>query len=122
MDGRKRFFEALDDDFNTPEAWAALDGIVRAIHHAVDTARPGADQLREARRVLLDLLDVFALTSLDADELALPAEVQALADARVAAREARDFGESDHLRDAIVALGFEVRDTAEGQQVYRSGQ
>jgi cysteinyl-tRNA synthetase len=122
MDGRKRFFEALDDDFNTPEAWAALDGIVRAIHHAVDTARPGADQLREARRVLLDLLDVFALTSLDADELALPAEVQALADARVAAREARDFDESDHLRDAIVALGFEVRDTAEGQQVYRSGQ
>ncbi len=122
MDGRKRFFEALDDDFNTPEAWAALDGIVRTVHHALDTERPGADQLREAKRVLLELLDVFALTSLDDEESALPAEVQALADTRVAARMARDFAESDRLRDAIVALGFEVRDTSEGQQVYRSGQ
>jgi cysteinyl-tRNA synthetase len=70
----------------------------------------------------LELLDVFALTSLDDEESALPAEVQALADARAGARETRDFAESDRLRDAIVALGFEVRDTAEGQQVYRSGQ
>ncbi len=31
---------------------------------------------------------------------------------------ARDFAESDRLRDAIAALGFEVRDTGEGQQVH----
>jgi cysteinyl-tRNA synthetase len=122
MEGRKQFFAALDDDFNTPEAWAALDGIVRAVHHALDQARPGADQLREAKRVLLELLDVFALTSLDEQEASLPSEVQALADSRIAARQAKDFAESDRLRDAIKALGFEVRDTAEGQQVYPADQ
>ncbi len=114
------FFAALRDDFNTPTAFAALDGIVRAVNHAVETERPGADQLREAKRMLLELLDVFALTSLDAVEDALPDQVRQLAEQRTAARAGRDFAASDRLRDAIRALGFEVRDTAEGQQVYRA--
>ena len=119
MDGRTRFFDALSDDFNTPEAWAALDGLVRAVNLAVEGQRPSADQLREARRVIVELLDVFALAPPDDDAPAgIPAEVQALADARVAARAAREFAESDRLRDAIAALGFEVRDTSEGQQVH----
>jgi cysteinyl-tRNA synthetase len=119
MDGRTRFFDALSDDFNTPEAWAALDGLVRAVNLAVEGQRPSADQLREAKRVIVELLDVFALAPSDDEAPAgIPAEVQALADARVTARAARDFAESDRLRDAIAVLGFEVRDTAEGQQVH----
>jgi len=122
IDGHNRFFAALDDDFNTPEAWAALDVLVRAVNVAVEGARPSADQLREAKRVIVELLDVFALAPADdeGDGAALPLEARALADARVAARAARDFAESDRLRDELAALGFDVRDTAEGQQVRRA--
>ncbi len=118
--GRHRFFAALEDDFNTPEAFAALDGAITAIHHAIDAARPAEGQLREAKTRLLELLDVFALTTLDAAESLQP-DIQALAQARSAARAAKDWPESDRLRDELVARGYDVRDTADGQQVYPSG-
>jgi cysteinyl-tRNA synthetase len=88
---------ALDDDFNTP---AAL-----ALFHR--WAREGAlDELRRG-------LAVFGLGSLG-ESVEAPAEVLALARARTEARAARDFAESDRLRDEIAAAGWEVRDTPGG--------
>ncbi len=46
-----------------------------------------------------------------------PQEVQAIADARAAARAAKDFAAGDRLRDELAELGWAVRDTAEGQQL-----
>ncbi len=48
---------------------------------------------------------------------ALPADVQALVEARTAARAAKDFAESDRLRDEALALGWVVRDTPDGPVV-----
>ncbi len=52
-----------------------------------------------------------------AQAVEVPAEVQTLLDRRQAARDAKDFAKSDELRDEIGKLGFEVKDTNEGQQV-----
>jgi cysteinyl-tRNA synthetase len=116
---RPRFFAALDDDFNTPEAFAVLADVVRAVNSAVDGHRPTADHLREAKHTLLDLLDVFGLATLDTAE-EVPTALLDLARRRDEAREARDFARSDVLRDEIRAAGFEVRDTPEGTQVYKT--
>ena len=87
---------ALEDDFNTPAALAVMH----------EWARAGAlDELRRG-------LALFGLESLGAVEAA-PAEVVALAEARVAARDAKDFAEADRLRDAIADAGWEVRDVAD---------
>ena len=87
---------ALEDDFNTPAALAVMH----------EWARTGAlDELRRS-------LALFGLGSLGAVEAA-PAEVVALAEARVAARDARDFAEADRLRDSIAGAGWEVRDVAD---------
>ena len=64
---------------------------------------------------MLDLLGLGALAAPPGDDV--PADVAALVEARAAARAARDFAESDRLRDAIRDLGYEVRDTPDGQQV-----
>jgi cysteinyl-tRNA synthetase len=119
VDGRRRFFDALDDDFNTPEAFAALDVMIHALHRVLESSRPGEGQLREVKKQLLELLDVFALTTLDADG-ELPDDIRAMASRRESARAAKDWAESDRIRDELNARGYEVRDTAEGQQVYRS--
>ena len=95
------FVGALEEDFNTPAALAVLH----------DYARAGA--LEELRRGL----DVFGLGSLGA-RVEAPPEVVALAEARVAARASRDFGEADRLRDEIASLGWEVRDVAGGYELY----
>ena len=93
----KQFAAALDDDFNTPDALAVM-------HEWRDH-----DLLRRS-------LDVFGLSSL-AEEEAAPAEVVALAEARQAARAARDFAGADRLREEIERAGWEVRDVADGFQL-----
>jgi cysteinyl-tRNA synthetase len=102
---QERFFDALADDFNTPRALEALAEWRREIADG-----EGSDGLRE-------MLAVLALDNLlDADASA-PAEVVALAEARQAAREARDFEASDRLRDEILAAGWVVRDVAGGWEL-----
>jgi cysteinyl-tRNA synthetase len=52
-------------------------------------------------------------------EVAVPADVRALADQRAAARKARDWKESDRLRDEIRKLGWIVEDGKDGQSFKR---
>ncbi len=122
LDSRTAFSAALDDDFNTPEAFAALFELVRGANAAADARRAGAEQLRGARAQLVGLLDVLGLAGLDpGEEGEAPEEVRELLDQRGAAREARDFARADELRDRIRALGWELVDTPEGTQVFRTG-
>jgi len=91
------FEAALDDDFNTPEALALM-------HSWRDHSLLGR------------ALGIFGLESL-AEQTEAPAEGQALAEARQRAREAKDFAESDRLRDELAAQGWIVRDVAGGYEL-----
>jgi cysteinyl-tRNA synthetase len=106
---RERFFAALADDYNTPRALEALAEWRREIADG-----EGSDDLRE----MLGMLGLENLLDADSDA---PQEVVALAEARQAARAARDFAESDRLRDEITAAGWEVRDVAGGFELVPAG-
>ena len=54
-----------------------------------------------------------------AEAAELPEEVAKLAEARAQARLAKDFRKSDELRDKLNALGWEARDTKDGQKITR---
>ena len=84
---------ALDDDFNTPEALAAM-------HRWRD------------HQLLRRAFGIFGLDSIAQLEEA-PAELAELAARRRDARDAKDFAEADRLRDELAAAGWEVRDVAE---------
>jgi cysteinyl-tRNA synthetase len=102
----ERFFDALANDFNTPEALAAVFDWVREANRA--PAGSGDADLR-------DMLSVLGLDNLlDVADTEAPAEVIDLRDAREAARAARDYAEADRLRDEIRAQGWEVRDGPDG--------
>jgi cysteinyl-tRNA synthetase len=108
---------ALDDDLNTPQAFAAVFTLVHAIHRSIDGPdRPGPALLQTARDGLAALLDRLGLASL-ADARPVPEAVLELARRRETARQAREFAEADRLRDEIAAAGYVVRDTPEGPQV-----
>ncbi|HEX2508678.1 MAG TPA: cysteine--tRNA ligase [Miltoncostaeaceae bacterium] len=118
VESRSAFFDALDDDFGTPAAFAALFDLVRAANRAIAGTAAGAGQLRDARRELLELLDVLGLASIEpAPGPAVPDEVMELLSAREDARAARDFAAADAARDRVRELGFEITDTPEGPQV-----
>ncbi len=103
---RERFFEALADDFNTARAMATVFEWIREANARDEPT--GRDDLAE----MLGVLGLGELVTADAEQA--PAGVVALAQARVAARDARDFGEADRLRDEIAAAGWTVRDAADG--------
>jgi len=99
--------DALQNDLATPQALAALWGLVK------DAAVPPAEKLGAIYR--MDRVLGLGLEVLAAAAVAeAPAEVKALAEARTAARKAKDFAQSDVIRDQLKALGWTVVDTASG--------
>jgi cysteinyl-tRNA synthetase len=110
---KERFFAALADDFNTPNALAAMFDWVREANRR----EPGTGDAD-----LLEMLSVLALDNLldDSGEGA-DDEAQALLEAREEARAAKDWGEADRLRDELAARGWQVRDGAAGPELVRSG-
>jgi cysteinyl-tRNA synthetase len=114
-----RFDAALDADLNTPVALAALFDLVPSTNAAVDSGRLSPAAAAAAADAIAELLDVLGLRALDPGAAAaeVPDDVRALAEAREAARAARDFAEADRLRDEISARGFVVRDRPDGPEI-----
>jgi cysteinyl-tRNA synthetase len=102
----ERFFEALARDFNTAEALGYLNEWIREATSPLFEA-PGDAHLR-------DMLDVLGLLGLLAPLAQAPESVRHLATERERARVARDYPAADRLREEIAALGWEVRDVADG--------
>jgi cysteinyl-tRNA synthetase len=108
----ERFFDALADDFKTPEALAAAFDWVRDANRS--PAGSGDADLR-------DMLSVLGLDNLlDITDTKAPPEVIELSHARERARENRDYAEADRLRDQIRAQGWEVRDSVNGPELLPS--
>jgi cysteinyl-tRNA synthetase len=106
---RERFLDALADDFGTPAALAAVWEWVREANARADRGEAvGRDDLATMLAVL-GLDGVLAQAAPEPDGAALD-----LLARRQAARAAKDWAEADRLRDELAALGWQVRDAADG--------
>jgi cysteinyl-tRNA synthetase len=111
----ERFFEALADDFNTPQARAVLFDWVAEGNRRIDAGESlGPGRLVE----MLWTLGLESILELGAEE-EVPEELRRLLSERDAARAERDFTRADELRDLIAAEGWEVRDTSDGGRLVR---
>ena len=112
------FGAALADDLNAPEAFAALFTLVREANGALNGALSSAgaqavlDELARMDKVLGFIF--FGAAKAEAE---IPAEIAALAEARAQARAAKNWAESDRLRDELAAKGWSVRDSKAGQEL-----
>jgi cysteinyl-tRNA synthetase len=98
-------FEALGDDLNTPKALGALFRGLEAL---------GPEDGPAFQAVLYALgLDLTEA----APALSIPPEIQALAEARWAARAAKNWAEADRLREALKAQGWLVKDGKAGYEL-----
>jgi cysteinyl-tRNA synthetase len=132
----RQFEEAMDDDFNTPEATAALQGLVTEINRARDANEWGrASEMAAELKKLGGVLGVLSLqpdeflrksrkATLHADAVTstlIPlggslfrnysdADVERLIAERSAARAAKNFKESDRIRDELLEAGIILED------------
>lgn len=114
-----RFSTAMNDDFNTPEAYSVLFEMAREVNRLKTENIEAASKLGALMR---ELADVLGLLSQDPeaflqgdngsdDEVA---EIEALIKARNDARAAKDWAAADAARDAIAALNIVLEDGPEG--------
>jgi cysteinyl-tRNA synthetase len=140
----ERFVAAMDDDFNTPVALSELQALARAVNTAKAAGRAG--DAAEAASELLALGSRLGLLGQDpeaflrkvakrvvtdqrggdpaheASGTALSdADIERLIEARVAARKAKDFKESDRIRDALASAGVVLEDQPGGKTLWRRG-
>jgi len=119
---RARFESAMDDDFNTPQALAALFDLGSALHEyrergSHDAGRAAA--LTAGVKELVALGRALGLFASDAAPAGPPPEVERLVTARADARGRRDWRRADELREEIRRLGWVVEDTPAGSRTAR---
>ena len=111
----ERFRAALRDDLNAPQA-------VATVWQTLGDEKL-APEVRRATLLAMNAVLPMGLEKVESTagrtEEGPPAEVLALLDQRNAARAAKDFATSDRLRNEIAALGYEIRDSAQGSTVVR---
>jgi len=135
----KRFHEVMDDDFNTPEALAVLQVLTREINTARDAKKDKvAASLGAELRYLANVVGLAQIDPAEWFRLPVPRrpgeggedasagggvltneQVQSLVDARAAARLAKNWAESDRLRDELLAADVIVEDKPGGKATWR---
>ena len=97
---------------NTPACLGALFGVIGANPIAsMDAA--GARKLLKSLGTLLYALGLKLFTE-DKQTVDAPAEIIAIAQERWEAKQAKDWGKADKLRDALLAKGWQVSDSKDG--------
>ena len=114
---RDGFDAAMDDDMNTANAIGQIFELVRAANAALNESSPKAT-VKEVLDTMDELCGVLGILTRKTDEK--DDKVEALLEARAAARAAKNWAESDRLRDEIIALGYVLKDTKQGQQISRA--
>jgi cysteinyl-tRNA synthetase len=109
---RQRFMEAMDDDFNTAQAIAALFDLAREVNRAAEEGHP----IKEAQETFTELAEVLGLTLGERKELPADAEpfIELLISIRSELRAQKQWALADSIRASLRELGISLEDTPHG--------
>ena len=106
---KDKFRAALNNDLNMPQALAVVQELLKSD--------------LDAGVKLATVFDYEQVLGLDLDKLSttqtLPSDVQALVEARLQARQDKNWALSDQLRDQIQSMGYNVQDSPQGMKVFK---
>ncbi len=110
---RDRFCEAMDDDLNTADAVSVIFELVRGLNTEFIGKAASKAAADASLRFLSELCDVLGLLPEKSAD-SIDSEIEALIEARSAARKAKNFKEADRIRDELKARGILLEDTPQG--------
>ena len=107
-----KFDEAMDDDFNTADAIAAVFELVKYANSNVTASNTKAF-IGAVRQEIIKLCEILGIIAEEAEEL-LDADIEKLIEERQAARKAKNFARADEIRNELLEKGITLLDTREG--------
>lgn len=107
-----KFDEAMDDDFNTADALAAIFELVKFVNTNAG-AQCSKEFLQSLKEEIVMLSDICGLIVEKKQEM-LDSDIEALIEERQAARKAKDFKRADEIRNELLDKGIVLEDTREG--------
>ncbi len=115
-----RFIEAMDDDFNTPEAYSVLFDMAREVNRLKTEDAAAVNAMAAHMRKLSSVLglleqepDAFLQSGAQADDGEV-AEIESLIQQRLDARKAKDWAAADAARDRLNEMGIVLEDGPQG--------
>ncbi|MCI9282922.1 MAG: cysteine--tRNA ligase [Lachnospiraceae bacterium] len=107
-----KFEKAMEDDFNTADAIAAVFELVKLSNSTVsdDSSKAYIDFMKKLLEKLCDVLGIFTERKAEA----LDEEIEAMIAARQQARKAKNFALADEIRGKLLEMGIVLEDTREG--------
>jgi len=119
----KRFADAMNDDFNTPEAIAVLFDLASEVNRTQGNEKQVLAGILKALGGVLNFLQREPLSFLQSDtknESGLsPEEIEDQIAARIAAKQAKDFARADSIRKALLDHGVVLEDKPSGSTEWR---
>ncbi|PIR41776.1 MAG: cysteine--tRNA ligase [Candidatus Yanofskybacteria bacterium CG10_big_fil_rev_8_21_14_0_10_37_15] len=114
---QKKFFEALDDDFNTSQAIASIFELIRRINARVTNNSLTRTGVKDIKKFLKKADEILGIIPSKRDEPSI--EVKALIKDREKLREAGNFIDADKKRAQIEEMGYKIEDTVYGPLITR---
>jgi len=108
------FYAQLDDNFNTPQAFAVMFDFIKEANKLMDENAISKSEAREIYKIFTDINKIFEIIDLKRIKEAMPVAVKNLVKARDTARKNKEWEKSDELRLEIEKHGYHVEDTKDG--------
>ena len=117
---RAQFIEAMDDDLNTADGIAALFELVKDINLMLQDGTANTGTILAGQQLFDELTDVLGFCYERQNESDDDAEIEALIEARAAARKEKNWAEADRIRDELKARNIVLEDTPQGVKWHRA--
>ena len=112
MEFVSKFEAAMDDDFNTADAVAAVFELVKYINIQISSynSKEFITHVKDELNTLCDILGIIT----EKEKEMLDEEIEQLIEERQQARKAKNFARADEIRDELLSKGIVLEDTREG--------
>ncbi len=111
------FYKELDDDFNTPKAFAVMFGFIGKINILMEKDLISKKDAGEIYKFFQQINKVFGIINFEKVNKTIPAEIKKLAKLREVHRENKEWQKADEVRAQIEKQGFAVEDTKNGSDI-----
>lgn len=108
------FYKELDDDFNTPQAFAVLFDFIKKINQFLDQDLVSKKDATIIYKFFEEVNDIFGIINFKKVNRIIPAEIKKLVKEREQARKDQKWQKSDEIRAEIEKKGFTVQDSKDG--------